>query len=557
MADVRSGEQVACRWVKLAVERHVRDLRTGHERGLYFDEDAAKLAIAFFSVLRHYKGEWAGQVIELEPWQQFLLWVMFGWKRKDGTRRFRTAYLEVARKNGKTTVAAGIGLYLMVMDNEPGAEIYTAATKRDQAKIAHQAATQMVRQSPELKREIKTFKDNLHSVEKASKFEPLGRDADSTDGLNIHGVIADEVHAWKHRDMWDVLETSTGSRRQPLMLAITTAGFDRHSFCWELHEYVEKLLDGVIEDDSFFGMIYTLDEGDEYEDEGVWEKANPNLGVSKKWDDTRRKLGRAQEMPPALNAFLRLELNIWTQAETRWVNIEAWKACGKYVVEEEKLHGRKCYGGLDLSSTTDVSALVYVFPPSEETGDGDQGSGIKEPWQVVCRFFIPEDNMRARVRRDRVHYDVWERHNYLTTTPGNVVDYDFILAQLDQDAQVFDIEEVAYDRWGATRIAQQIQDRGMTLVEFGQGFASMSGPTKELGKLIGAGELAHGNHPVLTWMADNLVVRQDAAENIKPDKEKSTERIDGMVALVMALDRALRHSGGAASVYEGRGILTI
>lgn len=535
------------RWVRLAVERHLQDLETGHERGLTFDEQAAKLAIAFFSLLRHYKGEWAGEIIRLEPWQQFFLWCLFGWKREDGTRRFRTAYMEVARKNGKTTLAAGMGLYLMVADGEPGAEIYTAATKRDQARIAHEAATQMVRQSPQLRKLVSIYVNNLHSLESASKFEPLGRDADSLDGLNCHGVIADEVHAWKQRDMWDVLETSTGARRQPLMLAITTAGYDRQSFCWQLHEYTEKVLERVVEDDSFFGVIYSLDEEDDWQDERLWVKANPNLGVSKKWDDIRRKMERAAEMPAALNAFLRLELNQWTQAETRWVNLEAWRACGEWAVEEEKLAGRRCYGGLDLSSTTDVSAFVLVFAPLEEN----------EPYQALCRFWIPEDNMRERVRRDRVPYDVWERHGYIQRTPGNVIDYDFILHQIDQDAQRYDLAEIAFDRWGATLIVQQIQERGLTLVQFGQGFVSMAPPMKELQKLILSRKIAHGNNPVLTWMADNLVARQDPAGNLKPDKEKSTEKIDGMVALIMGLDRALRNEAAGPSVYESRGILTL
>lgn len=545
--DVLNGEQAACQWVKLACQRTIHDLDTAHERGLVFDERAAKVAIAFFSILHHYKGEWAGTRIELEPWQQFLIWSLFGWKHEDGRRRFRTAYLECARKNGKSTLAAGVGLYLMVADGEPGAEIYTAATKRDQARIAHQAATEMVRSSPQLKREINIFKDNLHSLDTASKFEPLGRDSNSLDGLNCHGVIADEVHAWKSRDMWDVLETSTGARRQPLMFAITTAGFDRHSFCYQLHDYTEKVLAGTVEDDSFFGIIYTLDEEDDWQDESLWTKANPNLGVSKKWDDMRRKLARAQEMPAALNAFLRLELNQWTQAETRWIDGEAWRRCGEVPVDEEKLIGRSCYAGLDLSTTTDISAFVLVFPPETEG----------EPYQVVPRFWIPEDNMHERVRRDRVPYDAWVRHGYMEATPGNVIDYEWILVQIDKDAQRYDIQEIAFDRWGATRITIQIQERGLELVQFGQGYVSMSPPMKELEKLILSQKIAHGADPVLAWMADNLVARQDPAGNIKPDKEKSIERIDGIVALIMGLDRALRKEGRPESVYKSRGIITI
>jgi phage terminase large subunit-like protein len=544
--DVLSGREIAGQQIVHACRRHQRDLEQGGQRGLRFDERAAQITIAFFGVLCHWKGEWAGEPIHLQPWQQFILASLFGWKRQDGTRRFRTAYLEVARKNGKTTLAAGIGLYLMVADGEPGAEIYTAATKRDQARLAHKDATEMVARSPQLRQIIRTFKDNLHSLESSSKFEPLGRDSNSTDGLNVHGVVADELHAWKTRDMWDVLETATGSRRQPLMLAITTAGFDRQSLCYTLHDYSEKVNNGAVEDDSFFGLIYALDEADDYQEERNWQKANPNLGISKKWDDMRRKLKRAQEMPAALNAFLRLELNKWTQVETRWLDPDVWRRCGG-LVEEERLAGRLCYGGLDLSSTTDVSALVYVFPPEAKGA----------PYELVCRFWIPEDSMHERSRRDRVPYEAWGRHGYLTATPGNVIDYDYILEQIDRDAQTFDLQEIAFDRWGAARIVQQIQERGLTVVQFGQGFASMNAPMKELEKLILSQELAHGDHPVLSWMADNLVARQDPAGNIKPDKERSIEKIDGMVALIMALDRAVRHEEAKRSVYEDRGLIVI
>lgn len=541
--DIQSGAIVSCKWTKLAVERHLNDLAVGHERGLWFDEDAAQHALDFFGFLKHSKGEWAGQTVELESWQQFYLWVLFGWMREDGIRRFRTAYQEVARKNGKTTVAAGVGLYLFDADEEPGAEVYTAATKRDQARIAHSEATRMVKASPFLRKRIRSFKDNLNILDSASKFEPVGRDADSLDGLNVHGAIIDEVHAHKTRELWDILDTATGSRRQPMMFSITTAGFDRQSLCWSLHEYLEKILTGVVQDDSFFGMIFTLDEDDDWEDESVWIKANPNLGVSKKLDDMRRKANVAKEMPSALNSFLRLELNIWTQSETKWLPVEAWRACGA-MVDADGLRGRTCLGGLDLSSTTDISAFLLVFPPEHED----------EPYQVICRFWIPQDAMRERSRRDRVPYDVWTRQGLINTTPGNVIDYDYIVAEIDELAQRYDIQEIAFDRWGATKIYQQLEDARMTMVQFGQGYVSMSPPMKELEKLVLSGKIAHGGNPVLTWMADNLVAREDPAGNIKPDKEKSTEKIDGMVALIMGLDRALRYQ---TSVYDERGILEL
>jgi len=546
--DVLGGQQVACKSVRLACERHRRDLETGAERGLWFDDTAARIAIAFFRLLKHSKGEWAGQVMELEPWQQFIIGELFGWKRTDGLRRFRTAYLEVARKNGKTTMAAGIGLYLLVADNEPGAEVYSAATKRDQARLSHGEATRMAKSSPQIRRLVTIYKDNIHIKDTASKFEPLGADADTIDGLNVHGALVDELHAHKTRDVWDQLETATGSRRQPLMAAITTSGFDRHSICFQFHEYTEKILSGVIVDDSWFGMIYSLDEGDEWDSEANWIKANPNLGISKKWDDMRRKAARAKEMPSALNAFLRLELDVWTESETKWMNMDHWRACGT-MVDAAGLRGRTCYAGLDLSSNIDVSAFLLVFPPQTE---GDLV-------QVLCRFWIPEESMHERVHNDRVPYDVWVRQGYITATPGNVIDYSYILAQVDEDMQAYDIHELAFDRWGATKIQTDLMELGGEdfLVQFGQGFASMTAPMKELEKLILGHRLAHGNNPVLTWMADNLVARQDPAGNIKPDKARSREKIDGMVALIMALDRALRHEKKRRSVYEDRGLFNV
>jgi phage terminase large subunit-like protein len=543
--DVLGGRLAAGKWARLACERHRRDLDNGTGRGLHFDDVTAKTAVAFFALLKHSKGEWAGRPLMLEAWQQFVVASLFGWKREDGTRRFRTSYLEIARKNGKTTMAAGVGLYLMLADEEPGAEVYSVATKRDQARISHSEATRMAKSSPPLRKIVTVFKDNIHIRDTASKFEPLGADSDTMDGLNVHGAIVDEVHAHKTRDTWDVIETATGTRRQPLMFAITTAGFDRETLCFKQHEYTEKILDGVLQDDSWFGMTYALDEGDEWENENVWVKANPNLGISKKWDDMRRKAMRAKEMPSALNAFLRLELDVWTQAETKWIPREHWKQCGQ-AVDADGLRGRTCYAGLDLSSNVDISALVLVFPPQAD----------EDSYQVISRFWIPEEAMIQRARRDRVPYPVWVRQGYCKATPGNVIDYAFILAEVDELAQAYDIQELAFDRWGATKIQTDLAERGGEdwLVQFGQGYVSMNPPMRELERLILEHKLAHGNNPVLTWMADNLVVRQDPAGNLKPDKEKSIEKIDGMVALVMALDRALRHEAPRRSVYEDRGL---
>ena len=552
--DVLSGRVVAGKWTKLACQRHLDDLEHGRGRGLRFDAGAARRLIAFFGMLAHSKGEWAGEAVALEPWQQFHFAYLFGWKRADGTRRFRTAYLEVARKNGKSLMASGVGLYMMTADGESGAEIYSASTKKDQSRITFGEARRMVQQSAALRKLVNVQQHNIHSEATWSKFEPLGADSDSLDGLNVHCALADEVHAWKDRHMWDVLETATGARRQPLMYAITTAGYDRQSLCYQLHAYTEKVLSGVIEDDSFAGWIYAIDEGDDWEDEANWIKANPNLGISKKVDDLRQLAKRAREMPAQLNAFLRLHMNVWTQSETRWINRAAWDAGDKGPIDESALAGRRCYAGLDLSSNTDLTACVLVFPPLEAEGD----------YVVLPRFWIPEDNLWERAKRDRVPYDAWLRAGLLTATPGNVIDYAWILAQLAEDAAKFDLREVAFDRWGSAKVITDLQELGFRvdekagggplLVQFGQGFASMAGPMKELEKLILAGRLSHGGHKVLTWNADNLVVRLDPAGNVKPDKEKSIEKIDGMVALVMGLARAIVHGEPGRSVYETRGV---
>ena len=352
---VLDGTIPAGRLIRLAVERHQRDLDEGPARGLRFDRAAAQHTIDFFGFLKHSKGEWAGQTFELAPWQQFILWVLFGWKRTDGLRRYRTAYIEVPRKQGKSTMAAGVGLYLLVADGEPGAEVYSAATKRDQAKIVHAEATRMVKASPSLSRMVKVFKDNLNIPETASKYEPLGADEDTLDGLNVHGAIIDELHAHKTRGVVDVLETATGARRQPLQVEITTAGSDQTSVCYEHHDYGAKILIGTVQDDTWFVFIATIDEGDDWRDATVWAKANPNFGISVKPDDLARKVEKAKRMPTAQNAFKRLHLDIWTQQVTRWIDLGLWdENAGE--VDEEKLAGGICHGGLDLASVSDLTA---------------------------------------------------------------------------------------------------------------------------------------------------------------------------------------------------------
>ena len=367
--SVSEGVIPANRLLRLACERHLGDLARGAGRGLRFDLAAARHAIDFFGFLRHSKGEWAGEPFTLAPWQAFLVGSLFGWKRDDGLRRFRTAYCAVPRKNGKSTTSAGIGLYLLVADGEQGAEVYSAATTRDQARIVFDEAKRMVATSPALRRRVELLINNLHVAASASRFMPLSSDSSTMDGLNVHGAIIDELHAHKTRGVVDVLDTATGARRQPLLFEITTAGYDRHSICFEHHDYSIKVLDGVLQDDSWFAYIAAADEDDDWTDAKVWRKANPNFGISVKEDDLARKAEKAIALPGAQNAFRRLHLNQWTEQAERWIDMAAWDACDA-PVDLERLRGRPCFGGLDLSTTTDVTALAWVFPPTLTTASG-------------------------------------------------------------------------------------------------------------------------------------------------------------------------------------------
>lgn len=542
---VLAGKLPACRWVRFACERHLRDLETGQGRGLRFDHKAAQHALDFFRFLRHSKGEWGGQEFRLELWQQFIVASLFGWKREDGYRRFRIAYIEVPRKNGKSQMAAGIGLYLFYADREPGAEVYVGATKKEQAKITWDEAERMVRSSPALRNRIGIFRNNLHVTATASKFEPLGADADTLDGLNAHGVIIDELHAHPNRTVWDVLRTAKGARRQPLLFAITTAGYDQESICWEVRDYSTKVLQGVLEDDSRFAYIATLDEGDAWQDEAVWQTANPNLGISVKLDDMRELAREARESPAAQNTFRRLRLNEWTEQAERAIDMDDWRACGEHVADPNALRGQRCYAGLDLSSTTDLTALVLYFP-------NDDG-----PRQTLPFLWMPADSMIKRERDDGVPFSAWRRDGHLLATEGNIVDYQAVRAHLNRLANLYQIAEVAYDPWNATGLATQLEGDGFVMVPVRQGWQSLNEPTKELLKLVAGRKLAHGNHPVLRWMASNLAVLQDPAGNLKPAKNKSKDRIDGIVALIMAIARALVQPKEQSSVYERRGLLIL
>jgi phage terminase large subunit-like protein len=532
--EILSGRKPAGRLVRLACERHIRDL----ERGLTLSKELINRVMQFFGMLKHSKGEWAGRTFVPEDWQQFILASVFGWEREDHTRRYRIAYISTGRKSGKSTLAAGIGNYCFLADQEPGAEVVTAATKRDQAKIVHSEAVRMIQSSSEFRPIVTIMKDNLSVAKRHSKYEPLGADADTLDGLNLSCIIADEVHAWKGRQLWDVLETATGARRQPLMFAITTSGSDKLSLAYQLHDYSIKILEGSIQDDSFFCYIATLDEGDSWEDETVWPKANPNLGVSVKLSTLREECERAKSMPSAVNAFRRLRMNEWTESHSQWLDMAAYDACAGAVYPED-LEGRECIAGLDLATTEDVTALVLLFRDEEGSYD------------ILPFFWVPEDTIATRSKRDRVLYDVWAREGLLETTPGNVTDYEFIREKIHELSELYSIKEIVFDRWNSSQLVTSLMNDGCTMVPGGLGYKTMSPCVLEAERLILSRKVRHGGHPVLRWHFSNVEIEEDAAGNRKPSKKKSSEKIDGVVATLLALSRYITAPEESESIYSG------
>ncbi len=541
MDGVLSEKIPAATLVKRCVLRHLADVRDGAKRGLRFDFEAGARVVRYFTLLHHWKGEWAGEPFQLNLWQKFRLIVLFGWKRADGTRRFRTGYTEVPRKNGKTSEIAGVGLYFLTADGEAGAEIYSAATKKDQARIILTDAEMMRRRSPALRSRVVAsggkYVQNLAYLPTASKFEVLAADSEKLDGLNVHAGLIDELHAHKDRKLWDVLDTATGARRQPMMLAITTAGSDEESIGGELHRYGERILEGFdkpdgVKDDTFFAFISAADKDDDPYSPATWAKANPNLGVSVKLDDLERKAARAKELPSARNAFLRLHLNIWTQTETAWLDLDKWDAC-RGVVDLEKLKGCECWGGLDLASKLDLTAFVLVFRKDEKYF-------IRE-W-----FWMPEEAAKER-RRKEPFWGPWLDQGLIEMTPGSVTDYGFIENQIAQCSHAFDLKEIAFDPWNATQTATRLkEEHGIEMVEFRQGFASMNEPSKEFEKLIASRNLIQGGNPLMRWMIGNVAVKEDPAGNIKPVKpeSKTGKKIDGVVASIMGLGRAMLSDSG-------------
>jgi phage terminase large subunit-like protein len=511
----------------------------------HFDESKANKAIKFIESLYLIEGEWAGKPFILQEWQRKIVSDLFGWVDENGLRQYRMAYISVARKAAKSTLAAAIGLYLLFADGEQGAQIVIAAADREQAGIIFRMASEMVARAPGLVKRSKIFTSVKRIVYPftASYMHAISAEAYSKHGFNCHSVIYDELHAAPSRELWDVLNTSQGARQQPLFLQFTTAGYDKESICYEQYTYARRIQDGIIEDNSYYVYIAEAEREDDWKDEETWKKAQPSFGVTVKPDFYVRECKRAAETPSYQNTFKRLLLNMWTEQATRWIDITSWEDClGE--IDENELMGKECYAGLDLSATTDLSAVVLVFPMEDET------------FIVKSKFWLPADNLRDKIDKDNVPYDAWVRDGYLETTPGNVIDYAFIKQAILEYAEDYDLREIAYDRWNSTQIVVELSEEGLNMIPFGQGFASMSPASKSFEKIMLEKKLIHDGNPVLRWNVQNVAIKEDPAGNIKPDKSQSNGRIDGVIAAIMGLDRAVRNVY-SNSAYEERGILTI
>lgn len=505
--------------------------------------EAAERVLHFIELLPHTKGEWArrGETIKLEPWQCFVIGVPFGWLRPDGLRRFRTVYIEVPRKNAKSTISSGIGLYMLAADGEAGSEVYSAATTRDQAKIVFQAAQQMARRSEGFRRTfgVEVPAHTIIQAASGSKFAALSADGETLDGLNVHCGIIDELHAHKSRAVWDVMETATGSRSQPLLWAITTAGSNQAGICYEQRKYVTKLLDRVAQDETYFGAIFTIDEGDDPFDKDSWRKANPNYGVSVYPDDLERKARKAQQMPSATNNFLTKHLNCWVNADTAWMDMAAWERAADRTVTPEQLAGCRAWIGIDLATRSDIAAVRVLVERDKQLF-------------TFGKHYVPEETVEVS---DNASYSGWVRTGHLIATDGAVTDFGVILDDLEELCRQFQVQEIAFDPYQALPLQQALMDRGVRLpmIDVSPNVKNFSPAMKEVEALVLDGRLKHDGDDCMTWMVRNVVAHTDAKDNIYPRKEHAANKIDGLVALLLAVSRWM--VGQQPSVYSREGLM--
>jgi len=514
----------------------------------HYDKAKADRAVKFIENLCHTKGKWAGKRFWLLPWQEQLIRDIFGIVKPDGYRQFRTAFVEICKKVGKSELAAAVALYLLYADNEPSAEVYGAAADRQQASIVFDVARQMVEMSPALLKRSKlmTATKRIVNYGNSGYYQVLSAEVGGKHGFSVSGLVFDEIHTQPNRQLYDVLtKGSSDARQNPLHFIITTAGTDRHSIAYELHTKAVDILEGRRVDPTFYPVVYGLKDDEDWEDEANWYKVNPSLGYTVDIERLRDAYREAKQNPADEVTFKWLRLNMWVSSTVAWIP-DAIFMKGNEEIDLASLEGRDCYGGLDLSSTGDITALVLMFPPRDED----------EKYILLPFFWVPEETIPQRVKAASVPYDIWERQGYLLSTEGNVIHYDFIEKFINDLAEKYHICEIAVDRWNATQMIQNLEGDGFTMVPFGQGFASMSGPTKDFYRLLMEGQIIHGGHPVLRWMAGNVVVDTDPAGNIKVTKAKSKEKIDGIVAAIMALDRCIRNqTEPQGSVYDERGLL--
>lgn len=512
----------------------------------HYDAAKADRAVRFIENLCHTKGKWDGTPFWLLPWQEQIIRDIFGIVDERGKRQFRTAYIEIGKKNGKSELAAAVALYLLYGDNEPSAEVYGAAADRQQASIVFDVAKRMVEKAPALMKRSKMMAATKRIVNysNAGFYQVLSAEVGTKHGLNVSGLVLDEVHAQPNRKLYDVLTKGSGdAREQPLYFLITTAGTDKESICYELHTKAMDIMADRKIDHTFYPVVYGLTDEDDWTDEANWYKANPSLGQTIQIERVRDAFHEAVDNPAEENVFKQLRLNMWVSSLTRFIPEQIYDQ-GNIPIDVDLLEGRDCYAGLDLSSTGDITALVLMFPPRDEA----------EKYIMLPFFWVPEDTIPIRVRRASVPYDVWQKQGYLMATEGNVVHYGFIEQFICELGEKYHICEIAVDRWNATMLTQNLEGDGFTMVPFGQGYASMSPPTKEFYKLLMEGRIIHGGNPVMKWMSGNVVVDTDPAGNIKCTKARSPEKIDGIVAAIMALDRCIRHEE-TGSVYDERGLM--
>ena len=518
-----------------------------NKKEYYFDKVEAERAVSFIEkFVQHTKGELAGHPMILEKWQKDdIIKPLFGWKNKEtGLRKFRQCYIEIPRKNGKSTLAAALAIYILFADQELGAEVFSCAGDRSQASIIFDIAKNMIQSDPDLKNRAEIYRSSIINPAKGNTYRALSADAKLQHGHNAHAILFDELHTQPSDELWNTMKTSMGARTQPLLIALTTAGSNKTdgNICWTMHSYAMKVKEGSIDDPTFLPVIYAADDDDDISLESTWMKANPNYGISVRKEYMQQEAKLAMDLPSYENAFRRLHLNQWTTSESKWLSDQQWMACDKELNIQD-LKNRPCFGGLDLSSVRDLSALTLFFPMDDGT------------YHILPFFWLPKLTAQERSRKDKVPYLEWARNGFIELTEGDVQDYEFIRKKINDLALEYNIQSIAYDRWNASQLVIQLQDDGANLSPFGMGYVSQSAPTKELEKMVLKQEIVHGGNPVMRWQMQNVQLKTDPANNCKVDKGRSSEKVDGVVSTVMSIGEWML-SDTSGSVYEGRGILS-